>query len=161
MKMENDILEVEKKELDLMLKMFLKQYRYFNNNKMPKEIVFADVPNLELTEDFWEGDKGKEIPIKYGGVGVVPPQDIPDALPSLSEELPVVCESCRIEGSRDNPIGFLEDGTCLCYSCAPSGYRETKEGDDTSRPLRASGTNKPASTERGSGSGESESATDE
>lgn len=72
MKMKNDILEVQKKEIDFMLKMFLKQYQYLNSNKLPKRIVFANVPNLELTEDFWEGHKGEKIPIKYRGEVIVP-----------------------------------------------------------------------------------------
>ena len=152
MKMKNDTLEVEKKEIDFMLKMFLKQYRYFNNNKLPKRIVFANVPTLELTENFWEEHKDEEIPIKYSEA------DTSVELGKI-ETLGIALHSVLLSAGVIN-----SDVTMPSYPellLAAEEFVASKEKDAASRPLRASGTNKPAPAERGSGSGKLESATDE
>lgn len=61
------ILKVTEEDIGFILKRYLREYQYHNNNELPNKIVFANVPHLELTESVWEDNKGKKIPIIYKG----------------------------------------------------------------------------------------------
>jgi len=57
-------------DLDFILKRYIQQYRFRNDNKLPKKIIIKSIrDHVELTEAPWEEVQGKKVKIEFGGFG--------------------------------------------------------------------------------------------
>lgn len=60
-------------DFDYILKQYIRTYRYFKDNKLPKKIIIQSIRDyIELTEDSWREVQGKKIPYTFGGFGDSP-----------------------------------------------------------------------------------------
>jgi len=59
-------------DLDFLLKRYIVQYRFKNNNKLPKKIIIKSSRDyVELSEPQWHEVQGKKVKYEYGGFGKV------------------------------------------------------------------------------------------
>ncbi len=61
---------VNEVDLDFLLKRYIYQYRFRNNNKLPKKIIIKSTRDyVELSEPQWAEVQGKKVKYECGGFG--------------------------------------------------------------------------------------------
>ena len=61
---------VNEVDLDFLLKRYIYQYRFRNDNKLPKKIIIKSSRDyVELSEPQWEEVQGKKVKYECGGFG--------------------------------------------------------------------------------------------
>jgi len=57
-------------DLDFLFKRYIVQYRFKNDNKLPKKIIIKSIRDyVELSEPQWHEVQGKKVKYTYGGFG--------------------------------------------------------------------------------------------
>lgn len=63
---EKEFLIFNDEDLNYILKTYIRTYRYFRENKLPRKIIVRVVkPEVELSEVLWREVKGKKITVEF------------------------------------------------------------------------------------------------
>jgi hypothetical protein len=67
---ENGNLILNEEDIDWILKRYIATYRWNNENKLPKKIIFRSCRDyVELSDPQWREIQGKKVKYEYGGFG--------------------------------------------------------------------------------------------